>query len=106
MELHSPFIFTTDSIAEMCHEEDIHRPINIRMLNEFECVLEYPSRLVVNWIGMKFSRITHWFGYSVEVNATIATPEGLQVVSWERRQSAKHRYNGEGYRNSFLSGIR
>ena len=57
------FIFTTDSIAEMSHRKDIQITIHICRLNEFGYVLEYPSGLVVNLIGMKFSRITQWFGY-------------------------------------------
>ena len=71
------FIFTTGSIAELCHREDIPRFIHVSMLIKFECVLECPSGLVINQIGLKFSRIAQWFGYSDEVNVTIATPERL-----------------------------
>ena len=56
------FLFTEDVVADICEMKTRTQPGYVEMLNEYECILEFPSEIVVTPLIIMLAWVVQWLG--------------------------------------------
>ena len=79
-------IYTDDTVKAICAKASLPDPINVRFLNEYNCVWEFASDFDPHKIAITLQQITQWFGYDVIVNCEVVTKDILHEIEQCREE--------------------
>ena len=71
------FLYTDDTFEAICVKASLPEPINDSFLNEYNCVLEFPTDFDLHKIAMNLQHIMQWFGYDVIITCEAVTRDSL-----------------------------
>ena len=69
------FIYTNDTVRAICVKVLLPEPIHTNFLNEYDCVLEFPTQFELHKIAMDLQQTTQWFGYDVVITCEVVTKD-------------------------------
>ena len=80
------FIYTNDTVKAICAKASLPEPINVSFLNEYNCVLEFPTDFELHKIAMNLQQIMQWFGYDVIITCKVVTRDRLHKIEQGREE--------------------
>ena len=80
------FLYTSDTVKTICAKASLPEPINVSFLNEYDCVLEFPTDFDLHRITMNLQQIIQWFGYDVIITCEVVTRDKLHELEQEREE--------------------
>ena len=71
------FIYTNDTVREICAKAFLPEPIHVSFLNEYDCLLEFPVAMELCEIATDLQLIMQWFGYDAVITCEVVTKDKL-----------------------------
>ena len=62
-------------------------PIPVSFLNEYDCMLEFPTKFKLCKIAVYLQQIIQWFGYDVVITCEVVTKDTLKDIEQGREDS-------------------
>ena len=87
MELQYPFLFTPmKTVRAICVKIFLPEPIHVSSLNEYDCVLAFPTEFELCKIAMDLQQIMQWFGYDVVITCKVVAQDRLNEIEQDREE--------------------
>ena len=77
------FIYTNETVRAICVKGFLPEPIYVSFLNEYVCVLEFPTEFELHRIAVDVQLIMQWFGYDA-VRCVVVTKDKLNEIAQGR----------------------
>ena len=71
------FIYTNDTVSAIGEKVFLPEPIHVSSLNEYDCMLVFPTKFELCKIAAHLQQITQWFGYDVVITCGVIAREKL-----------------------------
>ena len=79
-------IYTNETVMAVCAKAFLPEPIHVSFLNEYDCVLEFPTEFELHKIAADLQQITQWFGYDVVITCEVVTKDKLDDIEQGREE--------------------
>ena len=80
------FIYTNDTVRTICAKAFLPEPIHVSFLNEYDCMLKFPTEFELCKIAMDLKQMTQWFGYDVVITCEVVTNNKLNEIEQSREE--------------------
>ena len=69
------FIYTAENVRAGYVKAFLSEHIYVSFLNEYYCMLEFPTKFELHKIAVYLQKITQWFGYDVVITCEVVTKD-------------------------------
>ena len=78
------FLYTNETVQAICVKAALPEPIYVSSLNEYDCVLVFPTDFDLYRITMNLQQIIQWFSCNVIITCEVVTRDKLHELEQER----------------------